>query len=277
MSLEIIKPTSNPEAVLKEIKASLDFYEAQFSRFKSDSLIARLNAGQKVANTLELESLLRLSKALSSATQGFFNPHVDLATHGYAESFETHNFSASELGKSVPVFPHGLLVHDEEAVQLKPNVALDFGGFLKGYLSQQLVDKYQSTGQGIILNLGGDLSVRGADLNQSAFTIGVYNPVTKSEVPVKLYNHSLSTSGTYKRRWELAGETFHHIIDPSKNQNSDSPLVSVSVSGPSGAHCDAFATALLAMEGAQRESFIKSQPDYDFLMIDQTGQLISTT
>lgn len=270
MSLEIIRPDGNPELVLASMKQVLVAYEADFSRFKSDSLVSRLNAGERVALTPELKTLIETTTKLASQTNQHFNAHIDLRALGYDSTFEAKDFQLQRPSDPPPPFPEGLLLEDE-TVRLQPGSAIDFGGFLKGYLSQKLAEQYQTAGQGIIINLGGDLSVRGEDLDQTAFEVGVYNPVLKADVPLELRNQSLSTSGTYKRQWELDGETFHHLVAPESNANPESDLVSVSVWGPDGSLTDAFATAVFALAPNERDAWIKAQTDYTFLTIDHNG------
>lgn len=270
MSLELILPNADPVLVLEDIEATLARYEADFSRFQPNSLVSRLNRGESVTTTSELTKLMAIGTELSQLTNGLFNPHVNLSSQGYAESFESQNFRAQTDEVTVLPFPQGLII-EGETITLKPNMVIDFGGFLKGYLSEQLAEKHKSAAQGLIVNLGGDLTVRGSDLKTDSFQIGIVNPVTKTEESVWLKNQSLSTSGSYKRRWHLNGEAQHHLINPTTHRAAETDIVSASVYGSAGAECDAFATALFAATPTQIEAWRQTHTHLNFLTIDTEG------
>ncbi len=87
-------------------------------------------------------------------------------------------------------------------VILHDTQALDFGGFLKGYLAHhisRLIEETYSVCTGNIVNIGGDLHTRGYDEHGNPFVFAMYNPVLKTEFSVPITNMSLATSGTYAR------------------------------------------------------------------------------
>ncbi len=270
MSLEVIEPTGNPELVLADFKDTLRVFEQQFSRFKTSSLISQLNQGETVLLTPELKALINVAKGLSAQTNQRFNPHVNAAAVGYEASFTEQNFTPAKTVAPAPPFPDGLIV-EGSTVRLHPGMVLDFGGFLKGYLSQFLAEKHQTAGKGILVNLGGDLTVRGEDSDRPDFAIGIYNPITQQEVIVKLRNQSLSTSGTYKRRWEKEGQTYHHVLDARDHQSAESEFISVSLWGPFGAEVDALATAFFSANETERQQWVGQNPGLSSLTINQSG------
>ena len=56
------------------------------------------------------------------------------------------------------------------------------------------------------------------------------------------------TSGSYERNFTGPdGRVYGHIFDPATGRPAESGLLSATVVGPCGLHCDAFSTALYVM------------------------------
>lgn len=276
-SLELIEPKCEPKCMVAKIKDTLNLYEQTFSRFKRDSSLSRLNQGETITTNELFAEVLRLATTLSQKLPPkYFNPHINLEAHGYHQSFENQDFKNTQnLDKPPLPFPNGLeLVAN--TLKLKPKTNIDFGAFLKGYVAQIIADQYQDCCRGIIVNFGGDLSVRGKDIHTSAFRIGIFNPITHQDEVVILKNQSLSTSGTYKRTWNIKGDQKHHILDPSTNKNPESEFVSISFWGKDGALCDALATAAFMTTPDIWDQWRKKFSDVEYLAITRSGAVQSS-
>jgi thiamine biosynthesis lipoprotein len=274
--LEIIEGTQNPSEIVAAIKATLDEYEHAFSRFLPNSDLSRLNTGATITHSPLWQVVLAEATNLSQTIgPEYFNPHVNLASHGYKASIEAlpQQTEANPLTGHLTAFPEGLLVKDE-TLTLTPGCTLDWGSFLKGFVSAHIADQYANTATGLIINFGGDMSLRGHEADGSAFKIGIHNPITNTEHWVELQNQSLCTSGTYKRTWHNARGHVHHILDPKTNANSQSDFVSISFWGSDAALCDALATAAFNAPTAQWDKWRKAAPDLHYLAIKTSGQVI---
>ena len=276
--IEIINGSENPDKIVREIKTLLSEYEQSFSRFLQGSQLTALNNQDAITLTPLWETVLKEAEAISKTlSPAYFNPHVNLAAHGYNRSIE-------KLGKNAAIqtdknallpYPKGL-IKKQNKLQLKSHSTLDFGSFLKGYVSQQIADQYADACQGLIVNFGGDLTVRGQDEEKSEFEIGIFNPVTKEDHWVKLNQASLCTSGIYKRRWLQDNQEKHHILNPHLNNQSDSDYVSISFWGQNGALCDAMATAAFNAPVSEWNKWRSKQADINYLAIDKQGHVISS-
>ncbi len=276
-SLELIESNCDSEHIVAEIKDHLDTYEKTFSRFKPESLVSQLNNGKSIIPTPLFESVLSVATDLSKKLDNScFNPHIDLEAYGYSQSIETQNFTKANPKLSpLPKFPEGL-ERQGNKLQLKPGSCIDFGSFLKGYLSEQIAEKYKNCARGIIVNFGGDISVRGRDVHSKNFDMGIFNPITHQDEIILLNNQSLSTSGTYKRRWHIEGEDHHHILDPKTHTSSESEFVSISFWGSNGALCDALATASFNTNSETWESWKNKFKSIEYLAIKPSGGVISS-
>lgn len=243
VAVEFIHPTVDTQPILSDIKKTLASYEATYSRFRASSLISRLSDGETVTVDDAFLKLLTRAQNLQTQTNGIFSPFIDVSALGYRKSFEQQRFFPAQKNLSgVPNSSEKISITADQA-RLAADTTLDFGGFLKGYVSQVLADKYADVAQGVIINLGGDLTVRGRDLETRDFVIAIYNPITKQDHQVFLHNQTLCTSGTYKRTWHDSTRTYHHIVDPRTGDSSQSDFVSISFWGDDGALCDGLSTA----------------------------------
>lgn len=277
-SIELIESNCEPQKIVSEIQQTLQQYEQTFSRFKDDSILARLNQGETVERNELFDTVLAVATNLSEQlSTAYFNPHVNLRAHGYHQSFEKKRFQLSQaVQESLPQFPQGIEIQAQN-MRLKPGSSIDFGAFLKGYLAEQFAEQYKHCCRGIIINFGGDLCVRGKDVHSNYFQIGIFNPITRQDEVILLKNQSLSTSGTYKRNWSIKGDTKHHILDPSTNTNPTSEFVSISFRGQDGALCDALSTAAFSAPPTVWDEWKAKFPSIEYLAIKKSGGIHTST
>ena len=276
--LEIINSKRAVGEIEAEIKARLFNYEQAFSRFLNYSELGRLNDGQTVDPSPLFVKVLSQAEILAAQINSdYFNPHVDLAAQGYDKSYDELGLKKIEYSVRtvVPEFPSGVH-HQDNGLKLTANVKLDFGSFLKGLVSAQIADIYAPDCDGLVVNFGGDLTVRGKDLKTEAFAIGIFNPVLKIDHVIKLKNQSLCTSGSYKRTWTEGSAQKHHITNPVLGTSSNSDYVSISFWGVDGALCDALATAAFNATPEVWKQWQQTLPNLDYLAIHKSGEIITS-
>lgn len=95
-----------------------------------------------------------------------------------------------------------------------------------------------------MVDIGGEVKVRGPGPKGDAWSIGVYVPTGFGQKGLKLPKIRLRDSSI-----ATSGNTFKagHLIDPVSKKSARTGLLSVSVVHPSNATADAFATALFVM------------------------------
>ena len=84
-------------------------------------------------------------------------------------------------------------------------------------------------------------------------------------------DQAVVTSGNYERFFEKDGKRYHHIMDKNTGAPADEGLASVTVVGPRGTLCDAYATAFFVMGEEKAEAFLKSHTDYHAAFIYEDG------
>ena len=164
-------------------------------------------------------------------------------------------------------------------ITLKKYQNLDYGGFLKGYLSEIVAKKIKSYSvdiTGVIVNIGGDIYTVGLDKSGDKFIFNIFNPIEEgADIAVSLYNQSLATSGTYKRFWLHFGKKTHHILDISGKTNPESKVISASIVHNDGAQAEAYAKVFLSMDH-KKALILLNNKDISFVIIKNNRQIIKS-
>jgi len=143
---------------------------------------------------------------------------------------------------------------------------VDPSGVVKGWAADRAAHMLEQAGAAnFCINAGGDVIVRGAPEPGRAWHIGIRHPIDASGLAAVLEAHQLAvaTSGTYER-----GD---HIID-ARTGAASSPLLSLTVAGPSLTLADAYATAGIAMGMAGIE-WVAAQPGYEPYAVTREGRV----
>ena len=100
----------------------------------------------------------------------------------------------------------------------KPGMSFDFGGIVKGYAAQKIVDNLKSRNINFALvDAGGDIVVSEAAPGKNNWTIAINLPGNENEMWEKklaLNNCAVATSGDIYRYTLHDGKKYSHIIDP---------------------------------------------------------------
>jgi FAD:protein FMN transferase len=251
MEMLVDTPDGPPaRAALAAARAEVGRLEGILSRFRADSELSRLNRERRMRIGPDLARVLRVALDLRRRTGGRFDPTVGraVAASGYDRSFERIAPDPAPAGDPRPA--GGVVVLD--AVHgwagLGPDVDLDLGAIAKGDAADRACAILAKAGP-CLVNAGGDLVVSGPRADGSPWPVGL--DVPGGDLVLELGSGALATSGTDRRRWERAGRTLHHAVEPRLGRTATTDLVRASAVAPTGAEADAIATALL-VAGARR-------------------------
>jgi thiamine biosynthesis lipoprotein len=211
---------------------------ARLTRFDEGSELSRFNAaaGRWVEVSSPFESVIRASLRAYEESGGLVNVAVLPAMQaiGYTRPLAQGATAPSLEAMAVPALPDVLMVRPGQA-RLAPGCGVDLGGIAKGWLADRLADRM---GQGVLVNLGGDLRTRGGGPERGGW------PVAVGGRTLLLRDHGAATSSVRKRSW---GHGLHHLIDPRTGRPARSGLVEVSVVTGTAVDAEIVAkTALLA-------------------------------
>jgi len=102
----------------------------------------------------------------------------------------------------------------------KPQVALDFGGYLKGVaLDRAALILHEQGVNNALINIGGNVMALGTK-NGQPWRVGIQHPRQPGPLAtVELKDgEAIGTSGDYQRYFELNGRRYCHLLDPRNGE-----------------------------------------------------------
>lgn len=220
------------------LTSRIEQFEHDYSRFNSDSLIGQLNATKQLDNPPdELRSMLQFAKEMYIATDGVFNISVGGSLTGIG-------YGKGDKKAKVDQAIWDNVVITKSKIIIPANCELDFGGFGKGWLIDELGTLLKAHGRNqFIINGGGDILVN--TLKPVELALEHPRDSTKKVGVTRIQNGALASSSAIKRAWKHAGKKQHHIIDPRSGKPSKSKVVSTFVRANSALVADVMATILM--------------------------------
>lgn len=251
------------EAVVDGLQFFINTFENKYSRFKSDSLITKLNTTGILENPdLMTIEILKYGQDLYKQTDGLFNFLIGeiLENRGYDANY---SFNLKETKLSIPN-PLTDLEITKDKIVLKSG-RVDLGGFGKGYLVDLLVKELQQTYHlpYFLINGGGDIYA--TSNNESPIEIYLEHPMQTGTYIGKttLLNQGFAASSPHKRQWKIKNKIYTHIVNTSQKDNTDDVAKDVEIDGTyvkakTVAKADAFATVFLLTQEDQTHELAKA-------------------
>ncbi len=213
--------------------------EDRWSRFRPASEVCQLSATPGVPVVVSEDTYLLVERCVAawSRTGGAFDPTtlVALRAAGYDEDFaavvaRSGETSATPSPGAAPGCAGIELLSALRAVVVPPGVELDSGGIGKGLAADLVTAELLAAGaDGAMVNVGGDLRVRGEPPSGSTWSVAVAHPLAPDRdlLRLGLDDGAVATSSRLARRWTVDGQERHHLIDPRTGRPVDTPVVAV--------------------------------------------------
>ena len=256
--------------------------EAELSRFRPESDLSRLNAaaGTWVPVGRRLLEALELAMRAREDTGGRFDPTIlpALVAAGYDKSFEL----LEERAAKHPIGWHAgaevELDHRRGRARLALGTAVDLGGIGKGYAAGRALDamlRRAPSLPGGLVDLGGDIAVRGEAPEGGAWRVAVGDPRRPGETltVLALADGGVATSGRDARRFGPA-RSLHHLIDPETGESALAGPFTVTVVASDPSEAEAHATTLAIAGLSEAEAHIAARPHLSALYVPHAGPAI---
>lgn len=214
--------------------------DARLSRFRAGSELCQLNAASGAwfrASDLLFAAVERAVWA-AHASGGRFDPAIlaALEASGYDRDFA--QIAQREIAAAAPPPPrnqwtpggwqHIELDAGERRIRLPEGVTIDLGGIAKGWAADVALERYCAPFAGALINVGGDLRLRGGSQPGQPWSVGIRDPrreplhpdeeadqnAAASLVTLTFSRGGLATSGAARRWWLRDGQPMHHLLDP---------------------------------------------------------------
>ena len=239
--------------------------EQEFSRFLKTSDLSLLNKEKTLEVSDRFIDVFKKAYDIYNITKHYFNPLVNLKNIWYSQDFWKWIFEKIDEKINLDLDKVSVIWN---FLTLKENQNLDLGWIVKWYwvdlVSDFLKSKWYTD---FIVNAWGDIYLYWNNSSWKTPVVWIDSPFNNNEIfaTLEIKNKSISTSGTYKRKWELSNEKYHHILTPETNTNNNE-IISITLVSDNCYISDSYATACIAMWIEKSHVFLQDQ-NIDWFLI----------
>lgn len=286
--------SANASAAVNACFAWLRAVETTLTRFNPTSELCQLNQSSGEWRTVSqlLFDAVEQSMLAARATDGLFDPTLLplLEKLGYDRDFESIAAGDSEQGQAqqqdrepeaatetpqVGLWRECELDRQRLRIKLPRGAKLDLGGIAKGWAADQALERFFASFPDVIINVGGDMRVRGEKEPGEPWALGIGDPrdapeteASQHAIVLTLRQGGLATSGATTRWWRYGGRRQHHLLDPRTGQPariwidpSDDSVEDDVAATPLIATATALAPSAAEAEVAAKVALLRGYPD----------------
>jgi FAD:protein FMN transferase len=210
---------ADDNAALRAGEAEALRIESRYSRYRADSIVARINAaagGAPLAVDEETAALLDYAATAHAQSGGLFD--ITSGVLRRAWDFRAQRVPAqTDIDALLPLIGWRQVEWARPHIRLpRAGMEIDFGGFGKEYAADRIAAVLRDHGirHGLV-DLAGDICVIGPHADGSAWQIGVQHPRAEGAIAtVPLTHGAIASSGDYERAFVRDGRRYSHILDP---------------------------------------------------------------
>lgn len=265
--------------------------ERLMNRYDPNSQLSKVNmlaAKENVKVDRELFDILQKSVYYYKLTDGAFDitvaPLIDLWKKCAEANSMPIDEQLAEVKKIIGSDKLLLNPNDCSVRFAAEGMKLDLGGIAKGLAVDLAEEEMKKAGTaGGFIAIGGEISCFGKTEKGENWIIGIYNPFVPQGqdenviAKLALSDRNVSTSGNYRRFYEIGGKRFSHIINPKTGKSADE-LASVTIITSDGSQADALATAVSVLGAEKGLDLIEKTNDTEAILIKAgSGEIIKSS
>ena len=272
----------------EDLKTSVDSMLADFDRSLSTylpaSLITRFNKNEPGLHAdKKFTDVFIKSYEVFKKTDGAFDitvaPVVNALGFGTTDTLNVDSTMIDSLRQYIGM--EKVKLQGDTLVKTDSHVTLDVNALAQGYSVDVVADYLENRKiKNYMVEIGGEVRARGKNEQGDYWRIGIDKPVDGNNIPgtelqsiVKLNDHSLATSGNYRKFYEKNGIKYVHTINPKTGYPVISNLLSATVVASDCMTADAYATAFMVMGTDRSIKFLNENRFLDAYLIysDEKG------
>lgn len=284
-SLQITVRASGHDSALKAEAAALaafDREDAILSAWKPGSEFSQWSATRFEAVPVS-EGLFAVLSAFDTwrvRTDGALDPSVEAATRLWKRASDEGRVPTEQetaVAREAIAQPHWSLDAERQTATRLSDTPLALASFAKSWVTSKAADAALAAGaDGVMMNVGGDVVVRGAMIQ----VVAIADPrgATENDAPlahVAVSNRAVATSGGYRRGFETAAGMASHLIDP-KTAQPVGHVLSSTVIAEDAETAGALATAFSVMPFAKSKQLAAATPGVDYLLVTADGEQVTS-
>jgi FAD:protein FMN transferase len=236
--------------------------ERKFSRYRDDSVVARIHASRGIALEVDEEtaSLLDFARQCHEISDGAFDITSGVLRHAWKFDGSDRIPQATEIQRLLPLVGFEKLTWQAPRLTLPAGMELDFGGIGKEYAVDRAYDLLAARrASPFLINFGGDLRANRPPPD-GPWQVGIERPDTIRDAAMilDLTHGALATSGDSRRYLLKDGVRYGHILDPRTGWPVKNAPRSVSVAASSCTEAGLLSTMAL-LHGAGAREYLEEQ------------------
>lgn len=232
----------------------------------------------------DLYAILNISKTAYEDSNGAYDVTVAPLIKLWRKARKEHILPDKNILKNALLKVGFKNIELDKSLKIKfltEGVRLDFGGIVKGYAAQEVVNILIKNGFPICLvDAGGDLAMGSPFLPPApkggSWHVGISIPNTENALMpqfLHLKNQAVATSGDLYQSVEINGKTYSHIVNP-KTGLGLTHRRNVTVIAPDGAQADWLATACSVLSIKKAMKLVGKYPNVELLILEnRKGQI----
>lgn len=275
IKIQIVVPENEKLAKNDVAKAEKIFFQEQkiFDRFDPVSEISNLNNKLNHFNNASSDMLYLAGRALyyNKISDGLYDPRIIeiLEKIGYDHDFRKKDFSKTEISSEFQPLKDSL----SKDLKIKDNKIyfrrrMDFSGIAKGYITDLAAKFLKNTGwENFLIDSGGDIFAAGKNKSGSVWRIAIEG-MPENKLILFVSGKGIATSGISRKKWEIRGKKFHHLVNPKNPNHFSYEIRTVSVIAENTENADSRAKVLVllgkkkGMEFAEKNKIAAILLDY---------------
>ena len=243
--------------------------EDKYNRYDKHSICSVINskAGESVSIDQETYLLLNFAEQCYQLSDGLFDISSGVLRNAWCFDGSDNLPSKTNVSQILKFVGWRKITFDQQQITLANNMEIDFGGIGKEYaVDRAIILAKKITSSPVLVNLGGDLAVTNARLNNEAWHVAIERPNidgvlednTKQDMIVSLKQGALATSGDARRFLLKDGKRYGHILNAKTGWPIDKAPRSMTVVAPQCIQAGILATLSL-LQGGNAEQFLIEQ------------------
>lgn len=282
----VYKITYQSRADLKaEIEAELQKVDCSLSPFNKESVITHINNNTSMQTDSLFRYVFRLAGKVSSETYGAFDITVAPLVNAWGFGFKNADNVNAAVIDSIRQFVgfDKVSLVGEKISKSDPRVMLDCSAIAKGFGVDCVARLLDRKGiRNYMVDIGGELVVRGENPNREKWRIGINKPIDDSlsvnqelQTVLEITDCGMATSGNYRNFYYKNGKKYAHTIDPRTGYPIQHNILSSTVVAPDCATADAFATSfmVLGLDSARAVCALHPELDAYFIYTSDKGEM----
>ena len=269
-----------------DIEEELKRFDGSLSPFNDTATITRINLNEDIVPDTFFINVFHRSMEISQETDGAFDITVAPLANAWGFGFKKGAFPDSTMIDSlldITGYNKVSLSVEGKVVKQDPRIMLSCSAVAKGYAVDVIAQLLEKKGiHNFMVDIGGEVVVRGENPKNSLWRIGINKPVDDSlainqelQTVLQVTNVGIATSGNYRNYYYKDGKKYAHTIDPRTGYPVQHNILSATVIAKDCMSADAYATAFMVMGLEKAERFANAHPDIEacFIYSNDKGEL----